>query len=79
MVNMIINKLNSVDLESISITAMDVATIEGVTVLLKRYGRDRCRRISIISRLPDVNPPEAPPKALPRVDVIISTLPITLQ
>ncbi len=42
-----------------------------------KYGLERCLNISIISFLPEVNPPKAPPKAFPNVEVIISTLPIT--
>ena len=59
-------------------TAIDAPTIEGASEFEKRYGRDRCLKISIISFLPDVNPPSAPPKAFPSVHVIISILPITL-
>ena len=44
-----------------------------------KYGRDLCLNISMISFLPEVKPPIAPPKAFPKVEVIISTLPITLQ
>ena len=49
------------------------------TVLENKYGLDRCLSISIISFRPDVNPPEAPPSALPKVLVIISTRSITPQ
>ena len=38
--------------------------------MLNRYGLDRCLKISIISLLDVVNPPDAPPNALPNVDVI---------
>ena len=50
-----------------------------LSVLEKRYGRERCLNKSIISCLPVVNPPEAPPNALPNVEVQISTLSITPQ
>jgi len=55
---------SSVDDSSISRTFSEVATIAGASVLEKRYGRDRWRRISTISFLPVVYPPEAPPRAI---------------
>ena len=42
-----------------------------------KYGLDFCLNNSIISFGPLVNPPEAPPSALPNVPVIISTWSIT--
>jgi hypothetical protein len=45
------------------------ATIGGARVFENRYGRLRLRSRSMISRLPLVKPPEAPPRALPRVEV----------
>src|SRR5579883_3251151 len=45
----------------------------------KQVGRDRCRSNATMARCPDVKPPDAPPNALPRVLVMISTRPITLQ
>ena len=71
--------LSSVVCDSISSTVMEVVIMTGATVLLNKYRLERCLKIFIISCLPEVNPPEAPPKALPKVEVIISTLPITLQ
>ena len=56
-----------------------IATIGGATVLLNKYGLDRCLSISTISFRPEVNPPDAPPNSFPSVDVIISIFPITLQ
>ena len=58
-------------------TAIEAPTIAGIIVLLNKYGRERWRSSSIISFLPVVKPPLAPPRALPRVPVIISILPIT--
>ena len=57
---------------------IDALTIDGAKELLKRYGRDFCRRISMIFFDADVNPPDAPPSAFPNVDVTISTSLITL-
>ena len=54
-------------------------TSGGATVLLNRYGRDRCRSSSTTSARPLVNPPDAPPSALPSVPVMMSTRPITPQ
>ena len=62
---------------SISNTAIEAPTMEGASVLLNKYGLERWRSISIISLRPLVNPPEAPPSALPKVPVMISILPIT--
>ena len=69
--------LNSVEELKISNTLMAAPTIEGARELEKRYGLDRCLNISIISFLPVVYPPIAPPRAFPRVPVIMSTLSIT--
>ena len=69
--------LKSVDEEMISKAFILAATIDGATVLEKRYGRDRCLNRSIISYFPVVKPPDAPPNALPNVEVQISTLSIT--
>ena len=41
----------------------------GANELEKRYGRLRWRSRSMISLRPVVNPPKAPPKALPKVPV----------
>ena len=49
------------------------ATIGGGSVLENRYGRERFRSSSMISRRPEVKPPEAPPSALPSVEVTMST------
>ena len=46
-------------------------------VFENRYGLDLCLSKAIISFLPLVYPPLAPPSAFPNVPVIISTLPIT--
>ena len=54
------------------VTEVVVPAFEGEMGILKDH-------ISIISFLPEVKPPIAPPKALPSVDVIISTLPTTPQ
>ena len=62
-----------------SITFVAAPTIDGANELENKYGRDFCLNMSIISFLPEVKPPIAPPKALPKVEVIISTLPITPQ
>ena len=67
----------TVDEESISNAFSPAATIDGASVLEKRYGRDLCLNRSIIYCFTVVNPPDAPPNALPRVDVQISTLSIT--
>ena len=56
-----------------------VDTITGGREFEKRYGRDRCLSIVIISLWLDVKPPAAPPIALPIVLVTISTFPITPQ
>ena len=69
--------INKLSFFIISKTFNDAPTIDGANVLEKRYGLDFCLNISTISFLPDVNPPEAPPNAFPRVPVIISILPIT--
>ncbi len=61
----------------ISKTFNDAPTIEGAKVFENKYGLDFCLRISIISFLPEVKPPEAPPSAFPSVPVIISIFPIT--
>ena len=58
---------------------MEAPTIDGASELENKYGLDFCLNTSIISFFPEVKPPIAPPKALPRVDVIISTLPTTPQ
>ena len=56
-----------------------VAAIAGANELLNRYGRERCRNQSMISRRPLVYPPDAPPIALPSVPVTMSTRSITPQ
>ncbi len=56
-----------------AIAASEPPTIGGASVFENRYGRERLRSRSTISRLPDVNPPDAPPSALPSVDVNTST------
>ena len=56
-----------------SSTLIPAAVMAGASVLEKRYGRDRCRSSAIISLRPVVNPPLAPPSALPRVLVMMST------
>ena len=53
----------TVDEESISNAFIPAATIDGASVLEKRYGRDLCLNRSIISCFPVVNPPDAPPNA----------------
>ena len=58
--------------------AIEAETIEGDSELLNKYGLERCLSISTIFDEDEVNPPEAPPIAFPNVDVIISTLSITL-
>ena len=55
-------------------TAIDAATIGGASELENRYGRERWRSISTISLRPVVKPPDAPPIALPSVDVMMSIL-----
>jgi len=60
-------------------TWMADLTITGGSVFEKRYGRERCRRISMISLCEEVKPPLAPPSALPSVLVMMSTRPITPQ
>ncbi len=59
-----------------SSTVSTVAATTGATVLENRYGRLRWRSRSTISLRPLVNPPEAPPSALPKVPVMMSTRPI---
>ena len=54
-------------------------TSAGGSVFEKRYGRERWRRRSTISRRAAVKPPLAPPSALPRVEVMMSTRPATPQ
>src|ERR1700756_3009039 len=51
----------------------DPATTLGATALENRYGRDRCRSSSTISARALTYPPDAPPSALPRVPVTMST------
>ena len=46
----------------------------GANELENKYGRERCRRSSIISRRPLVYPPLAPPNALPSVLVVITSI-----
>jgi len=70
--------LGSSELSSRSWMAFMVApTVAGARVLEKRYGRDRCLSISMISFLPEVQPPLPPPMAFPKVVVMMSTLPIS--
>ena len=70
---------NSVVSLSMSNTAIEAPTMLGASVLENRYGLLRWRSISMISFLPLVKPPLAPPSALPSVPVMISILPITLR
>ena len=51
---------------------MQAATRGGAKLFENKYGLDFCLRVSTISFEADTNPPEAPPKAFPNVDVIIS-------
>ena len=53
------------------------ATIGGIE-FENKYGRERWRNIAMISFLPVVKPPIAPPNAFPRVPVMISILPLRL-
>ena len=45
--------------------------MDGATVLEKRYGRERWRSSETTSRRAAVKPPEAPPRALPKVPVML--------
>ena len=65
--------------ESSSRQASEADTSAGGSVFEKRYGRERWRKRSTISRRAAVKPPLAPPRALPRVDVMMSTRPATPQ
>ena len=56
-----------------SSTASEAATTAGATELENRYGRERWRSSSTISARPLTYPPLAPPSALPRVPVTMST------
>jgi len=71
--------LRSLVVESIFNTSSVAPTIGGARELEKRYGLERCLSISMISFLPETQPPEAPPSALPKVVVIRSTRPRALQ
>src|ERR1700736_1838945 len=51
---------SSVEREAISIALREAATIHGVKLLEKRYGRERWRRRSIIGFRPAVYPPVPP-------------------
>ncbi len=62
-----------------STTAIDAPAIAGAIEFEKRYGRERWRKRSTIAFLPVVNPPAAPPSALPSVEVITSMRPMTPQ
>ena len=66
---------SSVVWSSRSNTAKPAAARAGGSELLNRYGRDRCRSSSTIGARAAVNPPEAPPSALPRVLVMTSISP----
>ena len=67
--------LRSVEDERLSNTFMVAPTMEGANEFENKYGLERCLSISTIGDLAAINPPEAPPKALPKVPVIISGLP----
>jgi hypothetical protein len=56
----------------ISKILIEAPTIGGANEFEKRYGLLFYRNRLIISELPTVYPPLAPPNALPRVPVIIS-------
>src|SRR5205814_630483 len=60
-------------------TFREADTKAGGRVLENRYGRERWRRISTVSAAEAVKPPEAPPKAFPRVEVMMSIRPSTPQ
>ena len=51
------------------------ATTAGGIEFEKRYGLALCLSKSMRCWLPEVYPPAAPPRALPRVELIMSTLP----
>jgi hypothetical protein len=51
-----------VSLESISKTFKAAPTIPGAREFENKYGLERCLNKSIISFLPEVKPPRAPPK-----------------
>jgi len=51
------------------------ATTGGGKEFEKRYGRDFCLNKSMSSFGPVVYPPAAPPKAFPKVELMISTRP----
>ena len=59
--------------------AIDAETIEGDSELLNRYGLERCLSISTIFEEEEVKPPDAPPIALPNVEVTISILSVMLK
>ena len=67
----------SLEVSSRSSAFSDAAVTAGASELENRYGRDRCRSSSTISLRPEVYPPEAPPRALPRVPVTTSTWSVT--
>ena len=54
---------------------LEAATTAGGIVLEKVYGRDFCLRNSISGVRPAMNPPEAPPRAFPKVPVTTSIRP----
>lgn len=56
-----------------------IFTTAGGRVFENRYGLERCFNKSMSSFGPVVYPPAAPPNALPSVELIISTRPITLR
>lgn len=70
--------MNLSDAMSRSSTLMADPTTAGGRVFEKRYGRDRWRSKSINSFGPVVYPPAAPPNALPNVELMMSTRPLTL-
>ena len=69
--------INSPVSVSMSNASQAAAAMGGGMVLLNRYGRERLRRSATISLLADVNPPAAPPSALPSVEVVMSMRPWT--
>lgn len=56
-----------------SIAAILAAATDGASVLENKYGRAFCRRMSTTSFRPVVYPPVAPPRALPSVELMMST------
>lgn len=65
----------SLNIEEEFLTFIPVPTTAGGNEFENKYGLDFCRNTSISCFGPVVYPPEAPPSALPKVELIMSIRP----